>query len=249
MNYNSSQIQDIIAWCNEGISYQEIANRIGTSKTSISRCIKNLRNQGLISPSSVTPQMVVKDQLENILVWYNQGLSYKEIAQKLDISESKVQDRITSLRRKGCITKLRHPKTPQNILDYQYDKISLWYSQGINRATMAQRLGISVYDVNNRIDALRKKGIITSYNKHGKKESNIDRILALEKNISKNGYIESDVHALLNLYIEEELYKDAIVLLDAYTSSNILSKNSLLLISQIRSMLGAKILEKFDNER
>lgn len=249
MNYSSSQIQDIISWCNEGISYQEIANRIGTSKTTIFRCINKLRNQGLIPPSSITPRIVVKEQLEKILVWYNQGLSYKEIAQKLGISESKVEDRITSLRRKGHIIELKHPRTPQSILDYQYDKIALWYSQDINRATMAQRLGISVYDVNNRIDTLRKKGIITSYNKPGKKENNIDRILALEKSISKNGYSESDVHILLNLYIEEELYKDAIVLLDTYTSSNILSKKKLILISQIRSMLGAKILEKFDDER
>lgn len=249
MNYSSSQIQDIIIWCNAGITYQEIANRIGTSKTTISRCIKDLRNQGLIPPSLITPRIVVKEQLEKILEWYNQGLSYKEIAQRLGISESRVEDRITSLRRKGRITKLKHPKTPQNILDYQYDKIALWYSQGINRATMAQRLGISIYDVKNRIDTLRKNGIITRYSKPEKKESNIDRILALEKSISANGYPKSDVHALLSIYLEEGLYKDAIVLLDAYTGSNILSKDEIIHISQIRSILGAKILERYADER
>ena len=250
MTLNEEQEQQIIDWYNQGVTYKEIADEFGVSKSTIFNIIQDLRARGIYLPRRLHSKEELKEQNSVIIDLYKQGFSYKEIAKKIGVSYLLIESRITSLRKKGLITGTRQIKTSPEDLDVQYKKIATWYNH-LSRREIADRLGISCSDVGNRIAALRKRGIITTFSKPGAKNAT-DRILELEKSISQNGYPKKEVDILINLYIKEGLYKDAIILLDSYSNYNVLSERELELISQIKSKLQSKILQekaKLERER
>ena len=48
MKLNETQVNQLIEWYNQGDSYSVIAERFGTSKTSVFRFIQDLKDKGLI---------------------------------------------------------------------------------------------------------------------------------------------------------------------------------------------------------
>lgn len=243
MKLNEAQEKQLIEWYNKGDSYSVIAERLGTSKTSVFRIIQSLISKGLISPKEKISEEVINEQKQQILKLYNEGLSCNEIANNLDLPYSIVDSRIVALKRSGDIKKSHHPKTNSDKIDKQYRKITIWHRQGLSRKEMADRLGVSLYVINNRISALRRKGIITSYNKRGQKNIT-DRITQFEEQALQNGYSKETVDILIRLYIQKGLYKDAVVLLDHYERDNILTFRDSELISEIRAKLQSKILKR-----
>lgn len=243
MTFNSNQEQQIIDLYNQGVTYKEISAKIGTSKSSVFRYIQKLKGEGKITVNRTTSRDTIQNQSAQILNMYNLGLSYNEMAEKLGVSVSIIESRITELRRKKILKKARHPRTNPHMLNKQYKLITILYNNGFTRNEMAEMLGISISDIANRIAFLRKKGMITTYNKPGPK-NNASRILDFEKKILQNKYPKDEVHILANLYILEGLYKDAVMLLDCYIKYNNLSEQELELISQIKSKLQTRILNK-----
>ena len=247
MKLNEAQEKQLIEWYNKGDSYSVIAERLGTSKTSVFRFIQDLKDKGLIVLERRTNREVIDEQKKQVLELYNAGLYCSQIAKKLNLPASIVEVRILSLKRSGYIKEVHQPKTSKDIIDEQSKKIAIWYEQNMSRKEMADRLGVPISLIGNRIRALRKEGVITTYNKNSHKSST-DRIIQLEKETMKNGYEKESVGVLLRLYINQGLYKDAVTLLDHYTNNNNISDRDSELISKIKGKLQGRLLKRYTDK-
>lgn len=174
----------------------------------------------------------VEKQNEQIINMRNAGFSRQEMSNSLGISLSSLDRRISALLSKGLIKPVHYDSKFQN------EKIIIWHSQGIACKEMAQRLGLTVRAVETRIRNLRKKGIITTYNKTGpKKKQNAEADIesSITKKLSLNQFND-----IAHIYLEQKQYDKLIKLLEKYSRTYDLSESKKEQIAEIIKKLQKK---------
>jgi DNA-binding CsgD family transcriptional regulator len=89
-----------------------------------------------------------------------QGLTYSQIADQLDISETAVNDRLARARRHLNGTKApKRSQAGKKLFPREAELLDL-KRQGLSHVQIAERMDISIRTVKNYMNNIRKKGVI-----------------------------------------------------------------------------------------
>ena len=156
----SNQHEKIIEWINEGLTQEEIAQKLEVSQTAINYHVKKLRAEGKLPKSKKTRNNSEEREkrYEQIIQWYNEGLSQREMAQRLGITKSVVARYIDILAKEGIVKEWS--ETESEKLEQQLEKTIWLYNRGTSNDEIAKILGVSNSTVGNYISKLKAEGRI-----------------------------------------------------------------------------------------
>lgn len=157
--------QKIIQLYKQGKSPKEIADEVDRSYKTIYRRIKKLIDANIIKKQEKKVESVldISKKIENkIIKYYNQGISYKEIAQKIEVGENSTGKIIKGLIEEGKIGDRKISRKPkENKITPEEEKIILeLYKKGLTPSEIAKKTNKVVYTVNNRLVKLSNEGKI-----------------------------------------------------------------------------------------
>ena len=141
---------------NEGLSYREIKIRLGIGKSYFDQSIKRLVNRGEI-PSPLAKKKEELEALDRMIIYYANVfyLGRKAIAEKLDISPSRVGHRVNKLIAEGEVKRLRKKRSKGAILLFD-SQVKELKEQGFTRRQIARHLNVSDFDVYNAMKRIKK---------------------------------------------------------------------------------------------
>ena len=248
----------------QGKNQEEIVQILGISKKVVSKNIKILKNQGFdIINYQKMPRTLIDERRKKVLQLNEQGKNQKEIAQILDISQSKVSYDIKILKSQGynIVNPKRVIKIPKEV-EERRKKVLQLNEQGKRQVEIAKILGVSQSIISEDIKILKQQGNtiikvktikktskeveerrkkILQLNKQGKSQKEIAKILKVSQSL-----ICDDIRELkLQGYNIIDYRKNKTKLLEKKLKNNTYSK--LNIDKLCRKFYGQpKILQKFN---
>ena len=138
----------------QGIYTREIAERLGMKKPTVEARIRKMIEKGELKDYGNTrPKTSIQNN--QIIEYSKQGLSYAEIAEKVNLAESYVGKIVCRFRKKGV---LDNPNEPVHYTANYDRKLIKLHEQGLTQQEIADELIITKSAVNNRIVKMRKMG-------------------------------------------------------------------------------------------
>lgn len=224
-----AQNKQIIELLYQSFPKDEIARRVGISISTLHSRIADLRESGQLPYFTFVKganglkkenRLTIREQ--EFYELYTQGLTCEKIAEKMQINIASIKVYLQRLRDKGIL--------PHNL----NVKIKSARIKGF-RSTI-EGLIDDFLDENDEF--LINIGFP---NRRSYLSIDIDRVASIVKAL---GYRSKDVHLLEQLYVERELYEDAIALLIDYESNNSLSPEEIDKIKDIKHNLRLELLKK-----
>ncbi|MCT1178524.1 winged helix-turn-helix transcriptional regulator [Pediococcus pentosaceus] len=107
IHFSDNEIEKLIELYNNSLFYKEIARSLNVSESTVKKRVKQLINQGKLKKRlHITRAIRFSDkEIKSLIDMYNNGLTYKEIAQALDVSKGVITSRVNLLIEQGKIIK------------------------------------------------------------------------------------------------------------------------------------------------
>ena len=184
--------EDILALRRKGLKMNEIAKLLNTSPATVSRRLSNMRERGINFPISVGEKSDINSKIIELKV---EGVSQKEIAKKLNITQSSVSLRLKTMRKNGV--PIEAPKSESKKID---EKIISLRENGMRNEEIAIELNLSHSTIVHRIKRMKDRGIIIPNVKRKTKEVIID--YAKIEELKKQGLFYEQIADKLGVSVE-----------------------------------------------
>ena len=184
---------------NQGIEVKEIAKRLNVTVETINTYIKELEEEGRVEKRKTLRKTSKKEEnKEKILELYNQGLEIKEIAKRLNISDTTIYKYIKELKEEGRIQKRKTLAKK----DINKEETLGLYNSKMKVKEIAKKLNVSVVTIRTYIKELKEEGKVQNNGKEERKEEALELYnQGLEiKEIAKRLNVTS---VTINTYIKE----------------------------------------------
>ena len=184
---------------NQGIEVKEIAKRLNVTVETINTYIKELEEEGRVEKRKTLRKTSKKEEnKEKILELYNQGLEIKEIAKRLNISDTTIYKYIKELKEEGRIQKRKTLAKK----DINKEETLELYNSKMKVKEIAKKLNVSVVTIRTYIKELKEEGKVQNNGKEERKEEALELYnQGLEiKEISKRLNVTA---VTINTYIKE----------------------------------------------
>ena len=184
---------------NQGIEVKEIAKRLNVTVETINTYIKEIEEEGRVEKRKTLRKTSKKEEnKEKILELYNQGLEIKEIAKRLNISDTTIYKYIKELKEEGRIQKRKTLAKK----DINKEETLELYNSKMKVKEIAKKLNVSVVTIRTYIKELKEEGKVQNNGKEERKEEALELYnQGLEiKEIAKRLNVTS---VTINTYIKE----------------------------------------------
>ena len=156
---------------NQGIEVKEIAKRLNVTVETINTYIKELEEEGRVEKRKTLRKTSKKEEnKEKILELYNQGLEIKEIAKRLNISDTTIYKYIKELKEEGRIQKRKTLAKK----DINKEETLELYNSKMKVKEIAKKLNVSVVTIRTYIKELKEEGKVQNNGKEERKEEALE---------------------------------------------------------------------------
>ena len=151
-----------------GLSSEQISRKYGVSKATISKRIKQMKEQGIDIPKSQNIRKIKEDEINNqILDRLEKDETIKQIAIELGLTVHSVSNRIKKLKSQGIYFS-SYKKNRSNKI---YNEILVRLGKGETLIQIAKELGVSTSSISNKIKKMKEQGIEIPGNQNKKNQN------------------------------------------------------------------------------